>query len=515
MRTVDSLQKIGLNVLCWACVATVAAMPAAARELPILKPVMECAGLAETDVDSAGEPPARIITARLITSTTAAPYCEVRGYVAPQVNFELRLPTENYMQRLLFSGCGGFCGRIDFRLRAVEGCAAVENSELAVVATDLGHNTPDGNADTVWAAGSSESRADYGFRGVHVVAVAAKTIIASFYGHAPVYSYFNGCSDGGREALMEVQRYPTDFNGVVAGAAVINDTANNTIFHAWSAQHLRRADGSPMFTAADLGVLHRAALEACDVVGDGLKDGVIGNPLACHFDPALIQCREASVKDCLSAEQVAAARALYTGPQDPSGHALYYGRPVGSELQWGGPDVAAYVRSFMSHMTTDTPPKPFDLASVTYDAQALARYNAQAQLFNALDTDIRSFEQAGGKLIMWHGWGDPGVPPMSSVDYYNSVRHTLGEGVTRFIRLYMLPGVGHCGGGDGPDKLNLMDPIMRWVEDGVAPEKIEVSRKSFGRVQQTRPIFPFPATARYVGHGDPQSAGSFVAAAPR
>ena len=503
------MKRIGLSLVFLACVTTIGVTPAMAKDLPIVKPVMECSGLAETDVTSAGAPPARIVTARPVTSASGVPYCEVRGYVAPQVNFELRLPAQNWMQRLLFSGCGGFCGRIDFRLRATEGCAAVENSEFALVATDLGHSTPDGSGDGVWAAGSPESRSDYGFRGVHVVTLAAKAIITRFYGQPATYSYFSGCSDGGREALMEVQRYPADFNGVVAGSAVINDTANNSIYHAWSAQHLQHRDRSPMFAVADLTMLHKAALEACDRAGDGLKDGVIGNPLSCHFDPAIVQCHDGVDKDCLSADQVAAAKALYSGPLDATGNALYYGRPVGSELFWGGgPDVAAYSRSFISYMTTDTP-QPFDLDSVTYDPQALARYNSEASVFNALDADIRPFQTAGGKLIMWHGWEDPAVPPVSSVDYYNAVRRIVGNSATGFIRLYMLPGVGHCGGGEGPDKVNLVDPIMAWVEDGIAPGSIEVSRKSFGRLQQTRPVFPFPSTARYVGRGNPQRAGSF------
>lgn len=486
---------------------------AAARDLPVIKPVVECSALAETDIAPPGEAPARIITARVITAGTIAPYCELRGYVAPQVRFELRLPTQNWMQRLLFSGCGGFCGRVEFRPRATDGCAAVENGEFAVVMSDLGHDAPDGNANTVWAAGSPESRANYGYRGVHVVTVAAKAIIARFYGQPPAFAYFSGCSDGGREGLMEVQRYPTDFNGVVAGASVVNNTANNTIFHAWTAQHLRRRDGSPMFAPADLIVLHDAAIKACDEAGDRVKDDVIGDPMKCSFDPVVSECRDGRSDRCLTAEQVAAARAIYAGPQDPSGKSLYYGRAVGSELHWGGPDVTVYVRGFISHMTTDEP-QPFDLASVTYDAAALARYNAQAKVFNAMDPDIRPFQRAGGKLIVWHGWGDPGVPPMSSVDYYNAVRRTVGSSVDDFARLYMLPGVAHCSGGEGPDKLNLIDPIVAWVEDGVAPDAIVLSRKSFGRTLQTRPVFPFPKAARYSGKGDPNQASSFVAASP-
>lgn len=484
---------------------------AAARDLPVVKPVIECASLAESDVAPPGEAPARIVTARVITAGVVAPYCEVRGYVAPQVSFELRLPTQNWMQRLLFSGCGGFCGRTEFRLRAVEGCASVDNSEFALVTSNLGHDTPDGNADTVWASGSPESRENYGHRGVHVVTVAAKAIIGRFYGRPAAFAYFSGCSDGGREGLMEVQRYPADFNGVVAGASVINDTANNTIFHAWAAQHSQRRDGSPMFSPADLAVLHGAALKACDEADDGVKDGVIGNPMKCRFDPAVAECRDGVDKNCLTAEQVAAAKAIYAGPQDGAGRSLYYGRAVGSELQWGGPDVSLYVRSFVRHMTTDAP-QPFDLASVKYDAAALSLYNTQAKVFNALDADIRPFQRAGGKLILWHGWSDPGVPPMSTVDYYNAVLRTVGADARSFTRLYMLPGVGHCTGGEGPDRLNLIDPIMAWVEEGIAPDAIVLSRKSFGRTLQTRPVLPFPATPRYSGRGDPNQATSFRAA---
>lgn len=502
-----------------ACLALLAGMgllsppQAVAKILPVVKPVMACAALAETDVTPEHEPPARILSARVVTAGTVGPYCEVRGYVAPQVNFELRLPTQNWMQRLMFSGCGGFCGRVDFRVRAAEGCVAVDNGEFAMVASDLGHSTPDGNGDTVWAANSPQARADYGYRGVHVVTAAAKTIVARFYGRPQAYAYFNGCSDGGREGLMEVQRYPSDFNGVIAGASVINDTANNSISHAWEAQHLQHRDGSPMFKPEDFSVLHAAALEACDTAGDGVRDGVIGDPLACRFDPTVVQCRDAQSRNCLTPDQVAAAKALYSGPLDPSGKPIYYGRPVGSELHWGGADVGAYAQSFIRYMTTPEP-RPFDLWSVAYDPQTVALYDSQAATFNAMDPDIRRFQQAGGKLILWHGWSDPGVPPMSSVDYYAAVARAVGSSTDSFIRLYMLPGVGHCGGGDGPDKLNLVDPIVAWVEDGVAPGAVEVALKTYGRTTQTRPVFPFPATARFKGAGDPMKASAFVMSRP-
>lgn len=507
-RLVSAMASASLAV----CIMLGAAVPAAAKTLPIVKPVMACAALAETDIAPPGQALARIVTARVVSTGVVGPYCEVRGYVAPQVNFELRLPTQNWMQRLMFSGCGGFCGRVEFRVRAAEGCAAVDNGEFAMVTSDLGHNSPDGNGDAIWAAASPQSQADYGYRGVHVVTVAAKAIVERYYGRPQAYAYFNGCSDGGREGLMEVQRYPMDFNGVVAGAPVVNDTANNSIFHAWITQHLVRRDGSQVFKPDDLALLHSAALAACDLNGDGLKDGVVGDPLACRFDPGVVQCSGTGDKSCLTSEQVSAARAVYSGPLDAAGHPLYFGRPVGSEMAWSQ-DVSTYPRSFIGYLSNPSV-QPYDLWSVGYDGPTLARYNAQASVYNALDPDIRAFQKAGGKLIMWHGWSDPAVPPMSSVDYYKAMRRVVGPGADGFTRLYMLPGVGHCGGGEGPDKLNLVDPILAWVEDGVAPDAIEVASKSFGRTLATRPVWPFPAVAKYKGAGNENAAASFAPAQP-
>lgn len=474
-----------------ACMAIALFPPAAsAKDLPVAKPVMACADLAETDVAPPGEAPARIVTAKLVTTGTIAPYCEVRGYVAPQVKFELRLPTENWTQRLMYSGCGGFCGRVDFRIRAAEDCPAVTNGELALVASDLGHDTPDGNADTVWAAANRQGKIDYGYRGVHVVTVVSKAIIARFYGRPQAYAYFNGCSDGGREGMMEVQRYPADFDGVVAGASVIHDTVNNTVFHAWSARHLTAPDGSALFRKEDLATLHKAAVDACDTTGDGVKDGLIGDPAACRFDPAAALCPPGRTDSCLSAAQVAAARAIYAGPSDESGKPLYFGRPVGSELLWDPRDVAAMANSFMRYMVSDEI-NSGDAARIAFDRASFNRYNALATIYNATDPAIDAFRNRGGKLVMWHGWADPGVPPMSSVDYHRALLKRYGKQTAAFARLFMLPGVGHCGGGDGPDRINLVDAIMAWVEDGVAPTSIQAVRKSYGRTTLTRAVLPY------------------------
>jgi len=486
------------------------AMPnlAYGRDLPVVRPAMDCRDLAGLDIYPEGGSPARINSATLERSADGIPRCRVEGYVAPQVRFELRLPTENWYQRFMYSGCGGFCGRVDFRVRAAEGCSAVENGEFAMVASDLGHSTPEGNADTIWAAGNRQGKIDYGYRGVHVVTLASKAIIEIFYGQAPAYSYFNGCSDGGREGMMEVQRYPEDFDGVIAGAPVMNNTANNTIFHAWSARHLFRADGSPVFSEKDLRVLHAGALAACDLAGDGIRDGLVSDPFSCAFDPEVLLCEAGDSGECLTGEQVAAARALYSGPIDSSGRRLFFGRPIGSELAWGGPNPVAYAAAFVRHMSEDEP-REFDLDTFGFEPEDLRRYNSLASIFNATDTDISAFRDAGGKLIMWHGLADPGVPAEGTLHYYNAVRERLGTSTDDFLTMYLLPGVGHCGGGHGPDRINLVNAIMAWVEDGVAPGAIETVRREYGRVVQSRPVYPYPSVATYVGHGDPLDRTSF------
>lgn len=463
---------------------------ASARDLPVVRPAMACADLAQRDIVPEGDAPARIITARVVSEGVVAPYCEVKGYVAPQVRFELRLPTENWMQRLMYSGCGGFCGRVDFRIRAAEGCAPIENGEFALVASDLGHDAPDGNANTVWAANNPQGKADYGHRGVHVVTVTAKAIIAMFYGQPQQYAYFNGCSDGGREGLMEAQRYPDDFDGIIAGAPVMNATMNNSLFHLWNAHHGRRADGRPMFSEADLVVLHDAALAACDTVGDDVADGIVGDPGRCRFDPQVVACTSARSGACLSAEQVAAARAMYAGPLDETGSRLYFGRPVGSELSWGGRDYEPMAAGFIRYMAGEGI-LSYDRAAVTFDRASAELYNAMAPVYNSTSPDLDAFRSGGGRLIMWHGWGDSGVPPQGTVDYYRQLQARYGRQADDLVQLYMLPGVGHCEGGEGPDLVNLVDQIVAWVEDGQQPGAVQAVRRVYGRVVDERTVAPY------------------------
>jgi hypothetical protein len=325
---------------------------------------------------------------------------------------------------------------------------------------------------------------------VHVVTATAKAILERFYGQRQAYAYFDGCSDGGREGMMEAERFPADFNGIIAGASVVNETANNTIFHAWAAQHLTHADGSPVMSNAVITLLHRAATDACDTTGDGVKDELIGDPSKCRFDPGVLECRAGAAPDtCLTAEQVAAVRSVYSGPTDAKGQPLYFGYPIGSELSWirqaGGGSAPSNGPSggFVAFLASDPANPEANNQAVGFTPGALTRQNVFGADLNALNPDLRPFAKAGGKLIMWHGWADVAVPSMSSVTFYGEIKRVVGPAeIERFVRLYMLPGVYHCGGGLGPDKIDAMSAIVAWTEDGVAPGAITATKKDGDQV---------------------------------
>jgi tannase/feruloyl esterase len=492
MRTFDCReQRLGWLSASIAAFCFAGAQRAHANDLPTIKAAVACETLANAVLTAPGEPPTRINTAALVVTGAASPYCDVRGYVAPQVNFELHLPTENWTQRLLFSGCGGFCGQVTLRAQAAETSQPVQNGELAVVSSDLGHATAS-RSDALWAADNPRARIDFGYRGVHVVISAAKQIVARLYGQAQKFTYFSGCSDGGREGLMSAQRYPNDFNGIIAGAPVVNLTANNSLYHAWIVQHLLRPDGAQLFSEAELAKLHAAALQQCASNG-GQSDDVIRDPRSCHFDPG--QCNAAS-SNCLATEQVSAARELYAGPHDSRGKSLYFGLPVGSELSWNSllPGAQQFASNFISFLAGDPPQYPVNLRDVSFSSESLQKYNRSGDVLNALNPDLGAFTKPGGKLLMWHGWSDGSVPPMSTIAYADRLRIAMGEHQAEdSLRLYMLPGVYHCGGGQGPDKIDLLTPLMAWVEEGVPPQTITATSRLYGKVVRSANIQPFVA----------------------
>jgi hypothetical protein len=297
------------------------AAPASAGQplkLAVIKPVTDCTALKSVDISAAVGAPTHI-TAATVVEAKPASYCKVDGYVEPAIKFEVQLPVSNWTQRLVQTGCGGLCGNLRVHLDRDDTCPIAQNGEIALTSTDMGH---EGGGNEGEFGDDYQLRIDFAYRGVHLTTVAAKALIGKYYGQAPKFSYFMGCSDGGREALMEAQRFPDDFNGITAGAPAMNFVVQNTFYHGWNALTNTAADGKPVLTTTELPILHKAIVEQCDAL-DGLKDGLISDPLACHPNPAAVECKPGQdTATCLTAAQVQVAEELYKGAHDAQGGKL-------------------------------------------------------------------------------------------------------------------------------------------------------------------------------------------------
>ena len=486
-------------------------------------PVLGCTALKGVDIAKQSGVAATIEGA--VPVAGAIPYCRVTGSVAPKVRFEVRLP-RRWTQRYLQTGCGGLCGNLRINAEKAQDCTPVTNGEIVLASTDMGHQNGR-PGDSSWGDDPA-LRTDFAHRGVHVTALVAKALIRTYYGRAQRYAYFSGCSDGGREALIEAQRYPKDFDGIAAGAPAVNFTVQNSFYHAWQARSNTGADGKPILNPADLPVLHRAALKACDVI-DGLADGQIDDPRNCRFDPAVTRCPGAARPGvCLSDAQIEAARRLYTGAHDAQGRKLVIGGPQpGSELSWagvfvprepGGPIFSGMIalETLRGLLFTPNLPRDYALADWRFDTGTLASLEPARALYNADNPDLAPFRAHGGKLILWHGWLDPHISPLNTLDYYARVGRALGTARRdAFVRLFLFPGMYHCGGGEGPNDFPLLAALMRWVEHGEAPQSIVARRDAAaGAAVRTRPVFAYPAVARYRGSGSTDDAASFTRFVP-
>ena len=554
MKTLSVCCRALAAMAVWLAPATTltAATPELAN-LPAVAPVMECASLAAVDISSAVGAKTSISAAAAVTDQKAA-YCRVTGVVEPAVKFEVRLPLTTWTQRFVQTGCGGLCGNVSIRLGNADGCYPADHGELAMASTDMGHAS--GGPEGQFGEKDYQLRIDFAYRGVHVTTLAAKALIAAYYGRPAKYSYFSGCSDGGREALMAAQRYPADFNGITAGAPAMNFTTQNTFYHGWNALKNTGSQGKPILTADKLPLLHKAAVEACDA-GDGLKDGLISDPLGCRFDPGTLVCKEGQdAATCLTAAQAQAARELYAGAHDGQGGKLVLGGPLpGSELGWQGVFVAGAAggRTMSPSISTGTlkylayeknPAADYALKDLQFTREAFTATTQLHGLYDATDPNLAAFAKAGGKLIVWHGMADPHISPLNSIAYYTAIERVLGAAaVKQFARLYLFPGGGHCGGGEGPFNFDLMSAIMAWVERGSAPDAIVAAHQQGGprgplagvpdgprggpaaglpaggppaaavppKADRTRPVFPYPVTAKYNGTGSIDDAASFSA----
>jgi feruloyl esterase len=430
-------------------------------------------------------------------------FCRIAATLKPtsdsDIKVEVWLPASGWNHKFQAVGNGGWAGVISYSALA----EAIQGG-YATSSTDTGHVGATGS----FAPGHPEKLIDFGYRAVHEMTVKAKSIIDAFYGAAPRMSYWNGCSTGGRQGLKEAQRFPEDYDGIVAGAAA-NPRTHLSSWQIWLAQGV--LDAKNHIPASKYPVIHQAVLAACDAA-DGVKDGLIEDPTRCHFDPKTIECQAGDQPTCLTSGQVEAAQRMYTIPRNPrTNEPVYFNVEPGSELGWGmlarGPEPFAAATDQFRYVVYNP---QWDWHSLNLDSDVALADKIDADTINAANPNIKPFLAHGGKLLMYHGWADPGVPPLASVNYYKTAVDTVGgEGKTKdSIRLFMVPGMGHCGGGEGPNTFDMMAPMTAWRENGQPPERIIASRPG-----RTRPLCAYPTVAKYKGTGSIDDAENFVCSA--
>lgn len=462
-------------------------------------------------------------------------FCRVSAEAKPtadsDIKIEVWMPLSGWNGKLRGVGNGGFAGQI-----ASGQLGQSVKAGYAATATDTGHSGSPIDAD--WALGHPEKIVDFGHRGIHEMTRVAKAVVAAFYGKAPQHSYFIGCSDGGREALMEAQRYPQDYDGIVAGAPA-NYWTRLLALAAVDTQALT-LDSASFIPEPKIATIAASVNAACDKL-DGVQDGILNDPRQCKFDPARMQCKAEDSDKCLTAAQVSSLKKLYAGLRDSHGEQLFPGYVPGGEEGpggWGrwitGPApgkslMAGFALGYWSNMVFDKP--NWDYKTFQLEPGLKAAEEKTADAVNAINPDLKAFQARGGKLILYHGWNDPAITPLSTINYYNSVIAKMGQReVDSFARLYMLPGVQHCGGGPGPDSLtevgdaslgtrshNMAAILEGWVEHGVAPSTIIAAKlpKADGQHPlMTRPLCPYPQEAKYKGKGDSNDAANFSCGRP-
>ncbi len=459
-------------------------------------------------------------------------FCRVAGVLKPaadsNIEFEVWMPASGWNGKFQGVGNGGFAGSIGYGLLG----SAVSHG-YATASTDTGHRA--GGTDAAWALGHPDKVADFGFRAIHETTDKAKAILRAFYGEAPKRSYFSSCSNGGRQALMEAQRFPADYDGIIAGAPA-NYWTHLLTGSVWD-MRATLTDPASYIPASKIPAIEAATLAACDAQ-DGVTDGVIDDPRQCHFDPAKLLCKGDVSDACLTAPQVAALEKIYSGPHSAKGEQIFPGYSVGGETGgggWGlwvtGPAPGKSLQNafglnyFQNIVYSDA---AWDFKTSTVDRDVKVADDAGARTFNATDPDLKKFKDRGGKLIIYHGWSDAAIPPVNAINYYTSVTSKMGAKDTNaFVRLFMVPGMQHCGGGPGPSAFGQAtvaqgDPehdmaaaLERWVEKGVAPDQITATKYKTGTnpasgVVRTRPLCKYPQVAKWKGTGSTDDAANFV-----
>ena len=463
---------------------------------------------------------------------TLSTFCHVAAEAKPSadssIKIEVWMPVEGWNGKQLGEGNGGFAGEIGHF-----GLGNAVKQGYAAVGTDTGHAA--GGTDASWALGHPEKVADFGYRGIHEMTRIAKAVIQAFYGSGPQHSYFGGCSNGGRQALMEAQRYPEDYDGILAGAPANYWT--HLLTKALADAQATTLDPASYIPSSKLPAIAGAVNAECDAQ-DGVRDGILNEPNKCKFDPTVLLCKEGDSEKCLTAPQITAMKKLYAGPSDARGNLIFPGYLPGAEEGPGGwatwitgpasgkSLLFAFGGGYFSNMVYEK--ADWNYRDMTVDDALKAAEAKTSELLDANDANLATFKARGGKLILYHGWDDPAISALNSINYFESVGSRMG-GKERdaFVRLYMMPGVQHCAGGPGPASFGQYPGAVRkdsqhnaelaleqWVEKGIAPAAMIATKyldDDPGKgVKMTRPLCPYPQVAKYKGSGDSNDAEYFV-----
>ncbi|WKX26399.1 tannase/feruloyl esterase family alpha/beta hydrolase [Tatumella ptyseos] len=545
-----------LLTLCSLIIISHNACAHSSSSLAVIKPAMACGQLVGQKLP--GIDTTMSITGAKVVTQDNKTFCQVTASLSPDIGVEVALPQQQWTQRILQVGCGGLCGSINLSLSNANGCLPATQGQFVVAATNMGHSGS--MMDASWAL-DPQKRQDFAYRANHLTAQFTKALTRAYYGQPQKYAYFMGCSDGGREALMEAQRYPDDFNGITAGAPAAYFTVQNSFYHGWNVVANQRADGSAILLKNRLALLHQTVLEHCPTES-GVKDGVLANPFACHISRHWLKTCAANTRDksdCFTEEEVGVIEKLYQGAKDTSGHQFAVGGLIiGSELRWPLPDTAQgtspsammALPALQYVLTVDGKKNDITLAQFGFDQANFQQLAKLAPLYNATDTNLKPYADAGGKLILWHGLADDSINPTGTLAYYRGVEQQLGaQRAAKMVKLFLLPGVGHCGGGEGNDQIDLLTPLMAWVEHQQAPQQLLTGKAKATATPQslppaekpknteeaasvqmhgmqrpsspvapaaeamraTRPVYAYPYIAVYNGKGDPLQAKNYHA----
>jgi pimeloyl-ACP methyl ester carboxylesterase len=527
-----------LSALCWVALSL---STAAARAQPVQPSSTRqadearCRAVLTRDFSHLEDASTELLTATYEPAHAPTPaYCRVEGYVVPQVGFELRLPLSGWNGKFLEVGSGGWGGEMYLFF-----CEGPLRKGYACIASDMGHRGA--SSSGLWALNNPQAQIDFAYRATHVTAVAGKAIVTAFYDTAPAKAMMFGCSTGGYQGMVEAQRFPWDFDGIVAIAPDMNGEADLSMRIVWNTRALTGEDGRARLTLPELQLLHRAVLAKCDMT-DGIKDGIVGNPVGCDFDPKVVECRPGQTTDCLSADKVAVVRRVYDGPVDSHGVKLSTrGVFPGSELEWQPSDGGEVAEFFKYMLPGGAAGANWKLQDFDFDRDY--RRLGLGSLYSDSNPDLRQFKAAGGKLLVAQGGNDAVEIPGAVIDYYETVTRTMGgpAATQDFFRLFVVPGMRHCSGGSGAFAVDYLSALEGWVEQGRPPERMmgahveshyllelntDPTRTESDRiwwaalklplplepqvpVDFRRPVYPYPGVAVYKGKGDPNDAENY------